>query len=67
MAQPARSEITQIDLPYEAPGVCAGVGEFGRGVIRLDKPLGDRVVVDAISAPPVLCRRAQNTCRAGQG
>ncbi|KAB8180382.1 hypothetical protein [Microbispora catharanthi] len=56
-----------IDLPYEAPGPCAGVGGFGKGLIRLDKPLGDRVVVDAISALPVLCRRARNTCRAGRG
>ncbi|MEV5744774.1 hypothetical protein AB0L30_32350 [Microbispora rosea] len=56
-----------IDIPYRAPGPCAGVGEFGKGVIRLDEPLGDRVVVDAITALPVLCRRAQNTCRAGNG
>ncbi|MEV1205087.1 hypothetical protein [Microbispora rosea] len=56
-----------IDIPYRAPGPCAGVGEFGKGVIRLDEPLGDRVVVDAITALPVLCRRAQNTCRARHG
>ncbi|MEV4328188.1 hypothetical protein AB0J37_38625 [Microbispora rosea] len=56
-----------IDVPYEAPGPCAGVGAFGRGVIRLDEPLGDRVVLDAITALPVLCRRAQNTCHAGHG
>ncbi|MGW0806673.1 hypothetical protein [Nonomuraea sp. NPDC002799] len=48
-------------------GVCAGVGRSGRGVIRLDEPLGDRVVLDVLSRLPVLCHRARNACSSGNG
>ncbi|WP_182907614.1 hypothetical protein [Microbispora sp. H13382] len=54
-------------MPYRGYGPCAGVGASGQGVIRLNEPLGDRVVVDEMSRLPVLCRRAQNTCHAGNG
>ncbi|WP_433220703.1 hypothetical protein [Microtetraspora malaysiensis] len=54
-------------VPYQGAGPCAGTGGFGQDVIRLNQPLGDRVVLDAISTLPVLCHRAHNACRAGRG
>jgi hypothetical protein len=54
-----------LDVPYQRPG--AGVGQSGQDVIRLDEPLGDRVVLDEISRLPVLCHRAHNACHAGNG
>ncbi len=56
-----------IDVPSQGSGPCAGTGRLGQDVIRLDEPLGDRVVLDATSRLPVLCRRAHNACRAGRG
>ncbi|GAB3158290.1 hypothetical protein [Microbispora hainanensis] len=56
-----------LEMPYQGYGFCAGLGKSGRGVVRLDEPLGDRVVLDEWSALPVLCHRAQNTCHAGNG
>ncbi|MFG1710497.1 hypothetical protein ACFLIM_45760 [Nonomuraea sp. M3C6] len=50
-------------VPDQGGGLCAGVGRFGRDVIRLDEPLGDRVVLDALSRLPVLCHRAPDACR----
>ncbi|MFI6713129.1 hypothetical protein ACIBF7_42330 [Nonomuraea sp. NPDC050478] len=48
-------------------GFCAGVGMSGQGVIELDEPLGARVLLDAKSRVPVLCRHVPNACRAGNG
>ncbi|MEU9887806.1 hypothetical protein [Sphaerisporangium sp. NPDC051011] len=58
-----------LQFPFQGYGTvpCAGVGDFGQGVVRLDQPLGDRVVLDQTSRLPVLCRRTQNTCHAGHG
>ncbi|MFB9677551.1 hypothetical protein [Streptosporangium vulgare] len=44
--------------------LCAGVGASGEGVVRLQKPLGDRVVLDAKSRLPV-CLHGSGPCRAG--
>ncbi|WP_169948526.1 hypothetical protein [Microbispora sp. H11081] len=56
-----------LEMPYRGYGFCAGVGNSGQGVVRLDEPLGDRVVLDEWSMLPVLCHRAQNACHAGNG
>ncbi|WP_371782844.1 hypothetical protein [Streptosporangium subroseum] len=56
-----------LDVPDQGPGPCAGVGRFGENHIRLNEPLGDRVVLDAITGLPVLCHRARNACHAGNG
>ncbi|TQS28071.1 hypothetical protein [Microbispora sp. KK1-11] len=56
-----------LEMPYRGYGPCAGVGAFGQDVIRLNEPLGDRVVLDEMSGLPVLCHRAQNTCHARNG
>ncbi|GAA3473370.1 hypothetical protein GCM10018965_079230 [Nonomuraea roseola] len=56
-----------LSLPYQGTVLCAGTGRTGHDVVRLDEPLGDRVVLDAISRLPVLCHRARNACRAGNG
>ncbi|MEU6429644.1 hypothetical protein ABZ860_27425 [Microbispora sp. NPDC046973] len=56
-----------LEMPYRGYGICAGVGASGQDVIRLNEPLGDRVVLDEVSRLPVLCRRAQNTCHARNG
>lgn len=56
-----------IDVIEHVAGMCAGVGLSGQGVIKLHGPLGDRVVLDAGSRLPVLCSRARNACRAGNG
>ncbi|MGW5687738.1 hypothetical protein [Nonomuraea sp. NPDC003754] len=45
-------------------GLCAGVGASGEGVVRLQEPLGSRVVLDAMSRLPV-CLRWSGPCRAG--
>ncbi|WP_433434956.1 hypothetical protein [Nonomuraea sp. CA-141351] len=52
-----------LDVPDQGTGMCAGTGRFDKDVIMLNKPLGDRVVLDAISRLPVLCRRAPDACR----
>jgi hypothetical protein len=44
-------------------GLCAGVGAFGEGVVRLQEPLGGRVVLDAKSRLPV-CLHWPAPCRA---
>ncbi|WP_433351603.1 hypothetical protein ACQP25_01020 [Microtetraspora malaysiensis] len=54
-------------IRHQIHGSCVGTGRFGQDVIRLNQPLGDRVVLDAISTLPVLCHRARNACRAGRG
>jgi hypothetical protein len=56
-----------IDVTEHVIGMCAGVGRSGQGVIELHGPLGDRVVLDAISRLPALCDRALNACRSGNG
>ncbi|MBT2232226.1 hypothetical protein [Nonomuraea sp. NEAU-A123] len=56
-----------IDVHGDAGGICGGVGMSGKDVIRLHGPLGDRVVLDAVSRLPVLCDRALNACRSGNG
>ncbi|MBB2747879.1 UNVERIFIED_ORG: hypothetical protein FHR35_007760 [Microbispora rosea subsp. rosea] len=56
-----------LEMPYRGYGICAGVGASGQDVIRLNEPLGDRVVLDEMSRLPVLCQRAQNTCHARNG
>lgn len=56
-----------LEMPYQGYGFCAGLGKSGRGVVRPDEPLRDRVVLDGWSTLPVLCHRAQNTCHAGNG
>ncbi|GAB3908766.1 hypothetical protein ACGFIJ_37130 [Microbispora bryophytorum] len=55
--------------PFQGYGTfpCAGLGARGQGVIKLDQPLGDRVVLNETSRLPVLCQRWQNTCHAGHG
>ncbi|MER6946816.1 hypothetical protein ABT294_22560 [Nonomuraea sp. NPDC000554] len=52
-----------IDVPDQGDGPCAGVGLSGQDAIRLDEPLGDRVVLDVASRLPVLCHRARHACR----
>ncbi|NUW42911.1 hypothetical protein [Nonomuraea rhodomycinica] len=52
-----------IDVPYQGNGWCAGTGQSGQGVVRLDEPLGNRVVLDAASRLPVLCGHAPDACR----
>ncbi|MEU7941109.1 hypothetical protein [Microbispora bryophytorum] len=59
--------VVGLEMPYQGYGFCAGLGKSGQGVVRLDEPLGDRVVLDGWSMLPVLCHRAQNTCHAGNG
>ncbi|MEV4159246.1 hypothetical protein [Nonomuraea dietziae] len=56
-----------LEIPYRGHGPCAGVGKSGQDVIRLNEPLGDRVVLDEMSRLPVLCHRAHNTCQAWNG
>ncbi|WP_143737280.1 hypothetical protein [Microbispora sp. GKU 823] len=52
-----------LDVPSQGDGLCAGTGMGGQGVVGLDRPLGDRVVLDAMSGLPVLClRRAPDAC-----
>ncbi|MFG2074228.1 hypothetical protein [Nonomuraea maritima] len=43
----------EVQEQHPSGGMCAGVGAFGTGVVRLEKPLGDRVVLDARSRLPV--------------
>ncbi|WP_329423849.1 hypothetical protein OG339_25515 [Streptosporangium sp. NBC_01495] len=45
-------------------GLCAGVGASGEGVVRLQEPLGSRVVLDAKSRLPI-CLHWPGPCRAG--
>ncbi|TDD01314.1 hypothetical protein E1292_26220 [Nonomuraea deserti] len=52
-----------LDVPDQGTGLCAGTGRLGRDVIRLDEPLGDRVVLDATSRLPLVCHRAPDACR----
>jgi hypothetical protein len=57
-----------LQFPFQGYGTCVGGdGQRGQGVVRLDQPLGDRVVLDEWSRLPVLCQRTQNTCHAGHG
>ncbi|MDR8407955.1 hypothetical protein MTP10_04305 [Nonomuraea sp. 3-1Str] len=51
-----------VDVPDQGDGFCAGTGRSGQNVIRFDEPLGERVVLDATSRLPVLCRRAPDAC-----
>jgi hypothetical protein len=52
-----------IDVPDQGGGLCVGVGLSGQDVIRLDEPLGDRVVLEVASGLPVLCHRTPDACR----
>jgi hypothetical protein len=52
-----------VDIPDRNTGFCLGVGATGKGIVRLDEPLADRVLLDAGDRLPVLCRRAPNMCR----
>jgi hypothetical protein len=52
-----------VDIPDKFTGLCLGVGASGKGIIRLDEPLADRVLLDAGDRLPVLCLRAPNVCR----
>lgn len=54
-----------LDIPDRGGGMCAGVGRFGQDIVRLDGSLDDRVVLDAASSLPVLCRHAPNACHSG--
>ncbi|MEU7987319.1 hypothetical protein AB0B56_20865 [Streptosporangium canum] len=45
-------------------GLCAGVGASGEDVVRLQEPLGSRVVLDAKSRLPI-CLHWSGPCRAG--
>ncbi|MER6830332.1 hypothetical protein ABT352_30390 [Streptosporangium sp. NPDC000563] len=49
---------------HNGNGLCAGVGAFGEGVVRLGEPLGSRVVLDAKSRLPI-CLHWPGPCRAG--
>ncbi|NUW30778.1 hypothetical protein HTZ77_05000 [Nonomuraea sp. SMC257] len=51
-----------LDVPYQGTGWCSGTGQSGQGVVRLDEPLGNRVVLDAASRLPVLCDHAPDAC-----
>ena len=44
--------------------LCTGVGASGEDVVRLQEPLGDRVVLDAKSRLPI-CLHWSGPCRAG--
>jgi hypothetical protein len=59
--------ILGLDVPDQGAGMCSGTGRSGQDVIRLDEPLDDRVVLDAVSGLPVLCHHAPNACRSGNG
>ncbi|MFI7438770.1 hypothetical protein [Nonomuraea indica] len=48
-------------------GICLAVGLSGHDVVRLDTPLGDRVVLDAATRLPVLCGHMADACRSGDG
>ncbi|GGP12938.1 hypothetical protein LDL08_32350 [Nonomuraea glycinis] len=52
-----------VDIPDRFTGFCLGVGATGKGIIRLDEPLADRVLLEAGGRLPLLCRRAPNVCR----
>ncbi|GAA3257151.1 hypothetical protein [Nonomuraea helvata] len=54
-------------VPGLSFGPCAGVGLFGKDVIRLEQPLGDRVMLDAGSRLPVLCHDAPYGCSSRDG
>ncbi|MFI6603002.1 hypothetical protein ACIBHX_42740 [Nonomuraea sp. NPDC050536] len=54
-----------LDVPHQSTSLCAGTGQSRQDIVRLDTPLGDRVVLDATSRLPVLCHRARNACHAG--
>ncbi|GAA4985849.1 hypothetical protein HD597_011105 [Nonomuraea thailandensis] len=50
------------DVPDQGGGMCAGVGMSGEGVVGLEQPLGNRVVLSAGSGLPVLCGRMPVAC-----
>jgi hypothetical protein len=54
-----------LDVPDQVTGLCAGTSQLGRDVIRLDEPLGRRVVLDATSRLPLVCHRVPDACRNG--
>ncbi|SPL93059.1 unnamed protein product [[Actinomadura] parvosata subsp. kistnae] len=62
VAEHADVVVLGIDVPDQGSGMCAGVGMSGEGVVRLDRPLGDRVVLNAVSRLPVLCDRIPDAC-----
>ncbi|MEV4106690.1 hypothetical protein [Nonomuraea sp. NPDC049695] len=64
-----RSDVVVLGLyvAEQVSGPCAGVGLWGEDVIRLEEPLGDRVVLDASSRLPVLCHDAPYGCDSRNG